>query len=224
MKQKAEFITSSVRILTLLAICLVSGCSIIYDYVGESCNSHAYTQIPIREHINARFHLNAPVRMAVIPFSVPANLSASSDEQPGLGNELAWQVQAKLLKTGDVPIVEVFNRQDWPGKKAEFFTGNYGALAMAREAGYDMVMVGLVEKTTSLNALTVYTKILDVDSGITVFYGQEIVHSQRRRLDDIADTFWIIDKDPSLFYNRQMMNKASECIVTSVTSYPDEEL
>src|SRR4051812_36516187 len=136
-----NFIKTNVKILTALAGFCLCSCSFLYNRYAESCNSHAYLQRGLYAYINSRYHYNSPVRMAIIPFSVPANISADNSERPGLGNELAWKIHAQLLATGQIPIVEVLNRQDWPNKKEEFFTGNFGAIAMAREAGYDLLMV-----------------------------------------------------------------------------------
>ncbi|MCB0340129.1 MAG: hypothetical protein KDD53_11020, partial [Bdellovibrionales bacterium] len=126
----------------------------------------------LNEYISKRFPLKAPVRMAVIPFSVPANLSGYSDEHPSVGSKLAWKIHSLLLTTGRVPIVEVFNRQDWPGKKEEFFVGNFGAISNALEAEYDLVLIGYVEPLSTSHGMTIYSKVIDVDGGITVFYGR----------------------------------------------------
>jgi len=162
--------------------------------------------------------------MAIIPFSVPANLSAMNAEQTGLGNDLAWQIHALLLDSGEVPIVEVLNRQDWPAKKEEFFTGNFGALSMAREAGYDLVMVGLVEKQNSLSTLSAYSKILDVDSGVTVWYGKTTAFTRRRDFDNLSWNFRMSNEDPSLFYTGTLIHKTSQCIASAVISDEEEEL
>lgn len=211
-----------VKLLTLCAIITFCRCSYIKNNYGEHCNSHAYLQRMLNQHISSRFHRNAPVRMAVIPFTVPANLSAIDSERAGLGNKLAWQLHAALLSTGEIPIVEVFNREDWPGKREEFFTGNFGALSIAREAAYDLVLVGMLEQQKNLDQITAYTKIMDVDSGITVWYGKTTVTSIRRDLDNWYDTFWLDDKDPAQFYSESTLNKISTCIAQAVIN--EEEL
>ena len=113
--------------------------------------------------------------MAVIPFSFPANLAAFNTDHRGLGNRLAWQVHSELLHREEIPIVEVFNRQDWPGKRDEFYTGNFGALQRARAAGYDLVLVGMLKDLTSLTSLTSDVKIIEVESGTTLWYARTMV-------------------------------------------------
>lgn len=207
-----------VKLLTLVAILMLNACSFIYGRYGETCNSRAYVHRPLPEYISQRFFKNAQVRMAIIPFSVPANLAAISDEQPGLGNELAWKVHAKLLESKEVPIVEVFNRQDWPRKKEEFFTGNFGALSMAQEAGYDLVMVGNVEQQKQLDTMIVHAKVIDVEAGITLWYGKVEAHTRRPNMESWADTFWLDDKIPSKLYSGSLIDEASRCIASVVTS------
>ncbi len=130
---------------------------------------------------------------------------------------------AELLSSSQIPIVEVLNRQDWPGKKEEFFTGNFGALQMSRDAGYDLVMVGFVEQQKSLDNLSAYSKILDVESGVTVWYGKTTAYTQRPEFDTMSWNYRISNKEPSKFYFAPLIEEESKCIAKAVTQYPDEE-
>ena len=214
--------------LTLVLVLVLSGCA--YGRYAESlykepCNTRAYIQLVVEDYLNKRFPLKSPVRMAIIPFSVPANLASAGSESPGLGNELAWKVHAALLETGKIPMVEVLNRVDWPGKKNEFFTGNYGALAMAREAGYDLVMVGYLDQITTPTRMAIYTKLIEVDSGITVYYGRSSAelfdaHYQRRSPWWMPGSFWWhTNEDPSNMLVNSTSDQLAECVVKGLLSY-----
>lgn len=167
-----------VIILTLLTTFL-SGCSMkVFSWqhhTEEPCNNHAYIRMPLEEFITKRYHMNNQVRMAIIPFSVQANLARTGNNYLGWGNELAWLLHAKLLESGKIPMLEVFNPREWPGKREEFFTGSFTALSLAREAGYDLVFVGFLENLRSSDKLTALGKVIDTDSGITIWYGKSEV-------------------------------------------------
>ncbi len=216
-----NYIKTTVKLLTITASILLTSCSLIYEHYGESCNSHAYLNRGLEDFIKSRYHYNSPVRMAIIPFSVAANISSQDMNLPGLGNEMAWKVHAKMLEGGQVPIVEVFNRQGWPRKKEEFFAGNFGAIDIAREAGYDLVMVGYIEPQSEINELNAYVKILDAESGITVYYGNILTTSRRRDMDAWEDTLLISDKIPSKTYLHETKEKLAVCIADATMSEPE---
>jgi hypothetical protein len=211
-----KYLKTTVKFLTLFASFTLASCSLIYERYAESCKTHAYINQELQQFITSRFHYNSPVRMAIIPFSVAANLTAKDSERPGLGNEIAWQVQAQLLESKAVPIVEVFNRQDWPYKKEEFFTGNFGGIDMAREAGYDLIMIGYVEPQNSIYEITSFVKILDAESGVTVYYGKVLAETTRPKMDDVADTLLMGDKVPALTFAHELEEKISTCIGEAV--------
>ena len=155
--------------------------------------------------------------MAVIPYSTPANLSRQSDQRPGLSNLLAWQIQSELLRSAELPIVEVLNRQDWPGKKDEFFTGNYGAITQARAAGYDIILVGVLEPTNSIDKMTVYTKVIEVESGITIWYAQTSAQSFENKRNRVASNLHITRREPDqMRYIQTLTNTLANCVVFSI--------
>lgn len=162
--------------------------------------------------------MNAPVRMAIIPFTVPANVSGNKYDSSGLGNELAWEIQAEALKKEAIPIVEVLNRQDWPAKKDEFFTGNFGALSQAREAGYDLVMVGYVEKMNSLDTMSAYAKIIDVDAGVTLWYAHIVSSTHRPEVREVGATLGFTNRRPDLISFPPLQTKLAKCTVEEAFS------
>ena len=211
-----------VILLTLtLALTLTSGltgCSYISRHYVTPCKNRAYITMSVPDYIKQRFHKNSPVRMAIIPYTVPANLSFKSTEHQGLGVELAWKVQQEILPTQIVPISEIFNRTDWPGKKDEFYTGNYGALSLARDAGYDLILVGDVQPTKSIDTMSARAKIIEVESGITVYYGEATVVTTRHEIEKTVTTFWLspTEHKPSAQYISALNDGIGRCIVHGI--------
>jgi hypothetical protein len=168
-------------------------------------------------YLSKRYDKHAPVRVAVIPFSTPANLASRNQEMPGIGNTIAWRLKDQLLASGEFPIVEVFDRQDWPRKKEEFYFGNFGALQMARSAGYDVVLVGNVEEIHSLDSLTAQVKLIDVESGITIFSGRSQVNTNRGEVNEITSGWWFGPrKRPDKFHYPALGEKLAQCLRESI--------
>jgi len=156
--------------------------------------------------------------MAIIPFSTPANFAWQGPQRQGLGHEIAWRFQSEFLTQGTLPIVEVFGREDWPGKSEEFFKGNFGAIAQAREAGYDFVMVGLVEPMRVADTITVHSKIIDADAGITVWYGTTKVQTVKSQIDrSQVYLLYEVTIRPDLLYIEDMLTMAASCTVDKIT-------
>lgn len=219
---RSPLLRITLLVVTLTATSSLSSCAFINRHYGESCNSHAYVRTVLSDYISNRFHRDSPVRLAVIPFSVPANISSVNSERQGLGNELAWKTQAYLLGREATPIVEVLNREDWPGKKDEFRTGNFGAIALAREAGYDLVLVGYLDSMRSLEEATLHTKLIEVESGITVWYGTTRAVTYRRDANEAVDFFGIQDRRPDMIATSALADKLAKCVAEEITK--EEEL
>lgn len=200
----------------LLTATSLPGCALLERQLGESCNSRAYVATDIESYLMSRFNSKSPVRVAVIPFTTPANLTPRDNVAPTMGNTMAWLVQSEFLRTETFPIVEVLNRQDWPGKKDEFFTGNFGAISSARDAGYDLALVGWIEPITRLDTLTVSTKLFDLDSGITLWYGRTGVVTNRKDMEAVGAFFGLNDERPDLLYSNTLVERAARCIVNDV--------
>ena len=206
--------------LTLLSVIGTSGCASLEPrvQVTQNCSSRVYVSAPIGQQLSSRNGADHPSRLAVIPFAVPANLAGSSNELPGLGNTLAWRVHAEALASGEFPITEVFNRQDWPGKKEEFFTGNFGAISLAQEAGYGLVLTGFIENLRDLDSLTAHTKLIDVSSGITLWYGKSSVRAVEHRDPTVFDSMWRSTDKPAEMYTASIADDLGRCIVQGILS------
>lgn len=204
-----------VILLTLLLV-LSSGCSYFDSYfereprLPDECKSRAYLRVPLEDFLTRRYLSKSPVRLAIVPYSTPANLSAFNTEQPGLGNRIAWQLQAELARSGIIPIVEVLDRQDWPRKKEEFFTGNFGALSRARAAGYDLVLIGYMERMQGLDAISVYSKLIETTSNVTLYYGQvsaSVVEGSFQR----QGYSWFGTRRPDLLRTNSLVGQMAQC-------------
>ena len=215
-----RLLTSSVIFLTASLLSL-SACSYLRQspYQGE-CKTRAYVQFVLRDYLTKRFEKNARVRLGIIPFSAPANLSYKGAQSPGVGSDAAWETQKALLETGAVPIVEVFNRQDWPGKKEEFNTGNYGAIRYGREAGYDLVLVGDVEKMTNLDEVSVVVRLIETESGTTLYTARSTVYNTEAwsLLGNINLGFVNRNRVPSILRVNDLLNDLADCIVQGLLS------
>lgn len=222
MKRLEDNVAFRAKFLTLLAALLCTGCSVLHEHSTQECKSHAYVRTILKDYLSTRFRTNAQPRMAIIPFTTAANLSGREVQKPSLGSELAWKVHARMLDTGDFPIVEVLNRQDWPGKKDEFFTGNFGALQYGREAGYDLVMVGYLENLTSLDKMSAYVKIIEIETGITLWYGKTTVATYRPELQRAGAWLGIRDERPDQFYIPETVEGLAACIARDVTEQDAE--
>lgn len=216
MNRLAGFLSFAVKSLTPLCICLVTGCSVVQHYADDPCKSRAYVRTIMSDYISTRFHTNAQVRLAVIPFSVPANLAGVNNNIPGLGNELAWKVQEHFVDSGVFPISEIFNRQDWPGKREEFRTGNFGAIGSARDAGYDLVFIGSMDPITTFDSMSASTKLIETESGMTLWSGQTTANSQARSMDKSLDGWWGSKRTPAKIDAAQIQEDLARCIVREV--------
>lgn len=208
---------AGVKVLTLAMMLLGSGCSFLHEYSTESCNSHAYVRAPIDDFLSTRFRSGSQPRMAVIPFTTAANLSGHEPQRPAFGEELAWKVHARLLDSGDFPIVEVMNRRDWPGKKDEFFTGNFGSLSMARAAGYDLVLIGYLDGIQTLTTLSAFTKVIDVESGVTLWYGKSSASTAQPAMQRLGSHLWLREERPDQLYLPDLTESLASCIVRDIT-------
>jgi hypothetical protein len=200
-----------------------TGCALITHHVGETCNTRAYVRTDIAGYIDQRFKGGTTARMAVVPFTTQANFTAQNSELPGISDQLAWGVQRELLAYDTLPIIEVFNRQDWPGKKDDFFTGNFEALSLARDAGYDLVLLGYMDRLVRLDTWVIHTKIIDVDSGTTLWYGTSRIVTNQPDLYEVSGTFGVTSQRPDQLHVAPMLDEACSCIAHDIMIDPEYE-
>lgn len=186
----------------------------------EQCNIQAYLNLPIKDYLSARYRYVQPVRAAIIPFDVPETFAPSGQDRLHSGRKLAELFQREFHKNQVFHITELFNRDRWPGKREEFFTGNYKAIEIARRAGYDFVIVGYLDYLTDDQSISVNTKIIDTSSNVTTWYGRTTVTSYRR---PIRDFFWwlgLADSRPDIFAFEQRFEEFSICTVKYLLTSP----
>ena len=214
--------TCTVKALTLFLFVLAVGCSSsqpsIYSTTDEFCKNRAYLRVPLDAYISQRFPKGSPLRVGIVPFSSQANLAARNDMAPGLGFSIARGLREQLLAYGTFPIIEVLPRADWPGKYLEFDSGNFEAISMAKNAGYDFVLIGAINQLRSLDELSARAKLIEAEGGITVWSGEASVSSLRRERADSIPFRWLSKNEPSRFATNELMDMLPACLAASLLS------
>ncbi|MFN8388883.1 MAG: hypothetical protein U0136_01175 [Bdellovibrionota bacterium] len=154
--------------------------------------------------------------MAVLPFDVPETFAPPGNDAVNYGRELARKFEMELHSAGTVPIVELFDRDRWPGKREEFFKGNYRAIELARAAGYDLVLVGYLEELRDPTMMTIYTKIIDTQNQVTVWSAQTIVYSDARTIRTGMSKLELVKERPELFHFPERTDEVARCTVDSI--------
>ena len=191
---------------------------------NEGCKIQAYIDTPFQDYLSRRFNKGQPWRIAVIPFDVPESFASSVDRPDDYGYQLAELFQRELLKKAEGGIVEVFGRDRWPGKKEEFFRGNYTAIQLAAHAGYDLVIVGYMQEIRNESDLSFFTKVIDTESGVTVWFAETMVYSKarsRRRLLSTL-TYGVYKYQPELFAFPSLSELFTQCTVERMF-YPEDK-
>lgn len=185
-------------------------------FKDDDCNNRSFIKNDIQDFISSRYLRDSPVRMAVIPYSVPVSFSTQSINMPGLDLKIAAKVKAELHKMEIVPIIELFHRTSWPRKKDEFFAGNHGALSFARQAGYDLILVGHVDAGKKIGEMRAETKIIDVSTGITLYYGSADTDVSGKANYQSESWFYNARRRPDLVMHRPLLDKLSMCIANGI--------
>lgn len=199
-----------VVVLTLAASSV--GCAALRNEYGETCKTRAYVRSSLPAYVSGRYAGNAPVRFGVIPFSVPVNLASQGLYFPGLGYDVAQRLQAELLDKEVFPMVELLDRRDWPRKTEEFYSGNHGALERARAAGYDVVVVGMVNPIVGTDKLSADVKVMEAETGITLWFGKTEVKTRRPDFYAVENFFELRHHRPAQLDFPAMTNELAGCI------------
>ncbi len=187
----------------------------------EGCNIRTYIDGGLKDYLSTRNSSAQIPRFAIIPFEVPANFTRPGANSERFGHELARMFTRELLRQGDLGIVELFDRENWPGKRAEFFTGNYHAIEIARSAGYDFVIVGYLENIVNESDISVLTRVIDTSNSMTLWYAQSTVSSNERMLrrtySNMTKGFLVRDQ-PDSFAFPERLNILVSCSVAGILS------
>ena len=153
---------------------LFTGCSLLERHHPTSCKTHAFIEVSVEDYIRNNYSKPDTVRAVVLPFFAPLNLKpARFDQAPeSFGSEIARVVQAQLLESRIFPIVELSFNGPRTAPFSDFFGGNHEIMDWARTQGYDLIVIGQVEQFTSLNEMTITSKVIDVTKGVTLWYGR----------------------------------------------------
>lgn len=150
---------------------MAPGCSLLPTEIIQSpCKTRAFT---LESKESARDNTLAnqqDSRLGIFAFDVPANLAAAIPDRGDSGVYLAARVQQQLMGGRLIGIVEVVPLYDWPGKREEFLRGNFGALTLGKDAGYDLVLVGAVQPQRRSNELSALIKVIDIRNHVTLEY------------------------------------------------------
>ena len=109
--------------------------------------------------------------------------------------------------------MEVFNLDRWPGKREEFFAGNYQAIEYARNAGYDIVFLGYMEEIRSDDTFTVQTKAIDTSNNVTLWSGKSVMYTRKRDLDKFLAEADLIKTRPEFFHFWERSEQLAACTV-----------
>lgn len=202
-------------LLLFTSLLLLSGCSMITNRYGEVCKSRAYTREPLDTYISTEYPSTYQARLGIIPFTVPENMTGIRQNVPPLGAQLAWRFQAELLSSGVIPIAEVTPWNMFPGSRNDFFQGNYKAIRYAADAGYDMVLIGLLEQNGAETA-TVLAKLIDVNTSVTLWYGRSHVYSRRPSFNLVEQFFVEEEEMPAKLDLFPLYNEVIQCAANNL--------
>ncbi|MCB0358615.1 MAG: hypothetical protein KDD44_03240 [Bdellovibrionales bacterium] len=205
------------RVLFVAAMLLaasISGCS-LSSWVPktEGCKIRTFVDQDLLDYVSERYHSKQSVRYAIIPFDVPETFARAGDDSHHFGRTLARLFQEEFLRSGELGTIELFNRDRWPGKRDDFFTGNYQAMEYARNAGYDMVILGHMEDIRDPEEFSVYTKVIDLSNNITIWFAKTTVYSRERTVNRLLSTTRVIPRRPEMFYFDERSAELSRCTV-----------
>ena len=212
--------------MTLLLVFSFSGCTWVshktYDRIEDECKTHAYIDNRLPEFITQRYGRKSQARLGIIPLSVPANFAGQGPGRPDWGYDFAVMLDQELLATSEIPVVEVLDRRDWPGKAEEFSAGNFGAIQIARDAGYDLVLVGMLQPLKTNNELSISTKVIETESGITVWYGTTNIISYQEDIHRSAAYINLTTLSPDKVYTPQMASSMAKCLAKKIVLQEEE--
>ena len=196
-----------------LFIFLISftACAFIDITENETCKNHANINIKLKKYLTDRYKSKNLVRLGIFPFSVPANFTAKSLDKLDYGTMLAQKLQPTLLSLGIFQTAELLDYQEWSGKKEEFFSNNLLAIEIGKNIGLDFIVVGYLAPYNHIEKMTVYSKIIDVNTGMTVFYGETTAYNNYLNERKEKASFGLIEYKPSDFKLDDFTDKLMQC-------------
>lgn len=186
--------------------------------IPETCNIRAYTETSLLEYLESEQYAQKRSRFAIIPFDVPETFAAQGGQNRHFGRELARMFHQELQSAGELPIIELYDIDRWPGKRQEFFAGNYRAIEIGRHAGFDFVLLGYLDDITNATDLSLYTKIVDTSNGITVWSGHSEVRSHLRDWKRELSRTRLLKEQPEEFRFKERVAELARCTTKRILS------
>lgn len=179
-----------------------------------------YVNLQVLDYLSQRYNSHPLLRTAVFPFDVPETFAPPGNKSLHFGRDIAQSFQRELLRSEELGIVELFDRDRWPGKRQEFNAGAYQAIEMARHAGYDLLVIGYMDYITNETEMTFFTRLIDTSNSLTIWYGKTVVYSNERvRQRELSKVPLIGAKEtPSLFHFPERTELFVTCTVNRIFS------
>lgn len=221
--RKAGLLAEAVILIVVLLISAHSCRLHHFPFETEGCNIRTYIDVGFDNYLSQQNRTKKILRMAVVPFDVPETFAPVGRENINYGIELAKRFQQQLLGKTPGLIVELFDRERWPGKREDFLKGNYQAIELARNAAYDLVAVGYMEEITNSSDLVILTKIIDVTNSVTLWDARTVVYTTQRTLRSNLSRVGAVEDQPDLFAFPERTQKFAQCTVERLLSTEIEE-
>ncbi len=204
-------------IVILLILLTSPGCSLLELIPQEQeCKFQAYVVSELEDYISNRFRERNSVRTVILPVDVPENFSALANPPQSLSLQLATSLQRELLTSQIFPILEVIDRGSWVGKRDEFFIGNYRAIQIAKNAGYDLLIVSQLDSVNNARDASLMLKVIDLQNRVTIWYGKSTVFQDQSPAEMVASITKKGSKKPSDMPLTHLFQGLSKCTVSNM--------
>jgi len=154
----------------------------------------------------------------ILPFVVPENFAQPGADVPNVGRELAVEFAAQFRGAGAIPVVEMYNVDRWPGRREDFATGNYQALQLARNAGFDFLVVGYLEDLKGDDFFNIQVKLIDVSNNITLHHSLLRAYSRDRLWSREFGRSWFVQEHPNNYSFPEIIDESARCGVEAMMS------
>jgi hypothetical protein len=78
--------------------------------------------------------------------------------------------------------------------------------------------VGRLDPITSLDSLSATTKLIETESGMTLWFGTTKVQSEARDVNRELSSWWFSTRTPSVIDTNDMKKDLARCIVREIIS------
>lgn len=174
--------------------------------IVHSCNIRANIDSEFQDIVYAREDAGITTRVGVLPFFVPESFS-------NYGEDVSVAFKREMLRSQAFNIVEYFKHGNWQEHSEDFTTGNLLAINMARNAGYNTIVVGQIDGKSSGRRHRLDTKLIDVPSAITLWSGSLEITSSKPTTDSLSEFFNLKREVPNIFDFDGLAEEMARCAV-----------